>query len=297
MKRLRQFALVFYLCAAAQAQRGTLTTYTTSWQGTARQYVVYVPPVMQSPPAMVMVLHGTAIAAESAPPLTVYHNMGWDQLADANGFLVVAPIATWKPDPKHLGEFFWEAFGTETYFPAAPDDSGFLASLAQQIEQEYGADPARIFAMGFSSGAMMTHRLCIEHADIFAACAPLSGTIYVATPPTPFPQPSQPVSILEAHGDVDPTIAYCGGKFYGWGEGLIPTPSVDVDLNYWLAADGLSPNPQPLCTQGAVTPNALGYRSPLAAVEVQFIRELNFAHKYTQQTIATVWEFFSNHGR
>ena len=48
------------------------------------------------------------------------------------------------------------------------------------------------------------------------------------------PLPSHQVSILELHGDADPTIGYCGGTFWGWSEGRINVPDVDSDVNYWL---------------------------------------------------------------
>ena len=295
---MRKLALLLCLCAAAQAQKGTVSTNFTTWNGLTREYLVYVPPALQPNPAMIVVLHGTTITTESNPPTEVFHYMGWDQLADANGFLVVQPIATWKPVGKS-GEFFWEAFGTDnpghSYFPVLPDDSGFLAALTTQLEAEYSVDPKRVFAMGFSSGGMMTQRLCIEHADLFAACAPFSGTIFVSIPPNPFPQPSQPVSIIEFHGDADPTIVYCGGKWYGWGEGLIPSPSIDVDLNYWLAADSLPANSAPMCVNGL--PSAPGFDSGPAKVEVQIVREFGFVHTYKQGEIAMAWAFFSTHGR
>jgi trimeric autotransporter adhesin len=278
---------------------GSARIYFTTWNGLAREYVVYVPAALQANPAMVLVLHGTAIVPQNQPPLTVYHNMGWDSLADDYGFLVVQPIATYKPS---IGSFFWESFGTETYFPTAPDDSGFLRSLILAMQRPpssggFAVSPNRVFVMGFSSGGMMAQTLAINSADLVAAAAPFSGTIYVATPPNPFPQPSQPLSIIEFGGDADTTIYYCGGTFYGWGEGLIPTPSIDVDANYWLSADGLPGNSTPLCTGGEPSPNVYQIDSGPAKIEVQIIRELGFAHTYQQTGIAMAWGFFSTHGR
>ena len=292
--------IVCLLCVAARAQNGTFTTYTTTWNNLTRQFSVYVPPVLQTAPPLVIALHGSVLAQSSNPPLTVCtKGMGWDALADANGFLLLCPVGTWKFDSLTGGEFFWEAYGTETYFPAVPDDSGFLRSLILRMEKNRHADPARVFVIGFSSGGMMAHRACIDNADLIAACASLSGTVWVGNPNVKLPWPARPVSILEFHGDADPTIAYCGGTFLAWGEGYIPYPAVDVDVNYWLAADGLEANPTPLCVSGAPAPAVfkLNRQSADGKTEIHFARELGYGHTYKNWTIAEVWEFFATHGR
>jgi polyhydroxybutyrate depolymerase len=38
-------------------------------------------------------------------------------------------------------------------------------------------DRLRVYATGFSNGAMMTHRLGAELPDVLAAIAPVSGTV------------------------------------------------------------------------------------------------------------------------
>lgn len=296
-KTLLRLLTLFILSSLAGAQSGTITDITMTWNGLKRDIRIYRPPVTHNPAAVIIVLHGTTQAAITSPPLNVYHNMGLDQIADSNGPLIVAPMGTWKQDPKHVGEFFWEAKGTETFFPVEPDDSGFLAALARLLVQNYGVDPGQLTVMGFSSGGMMAQRLCMEHADIFAACGILSGSLYVGPAPDSLPLPSQAVSIRYVHGDADLTIPYCGGRFFGWNEGWLSIPSADVTLNYWLAANGLAPNPQAICTNGIPTANMLSFKSPNGNIEVQFVRELNYAHTWKQPTIAAMVEFLSTHGR
>ena len=302
MKRLALMLCV--LGTVAAAQKGKFTTYTTTWNNLTRIYSVYVPPVLQKNPALVMVLHGAALNAESDPPLTVCtKTMGWDGLADANGFLLICPVGSFIPGSP-TGRFIWESYGTAMYFPAVPDDSGFLRSLVFAMEKPqasggYAVDPERVFVMGFSSGGMMAHRMCIENADVLAACAPVSGSLYVGSAPV-LPTPSRPVSIFELRGDADLTLGYCGGAFWPVpNDPKVAVPSVDVDVNYWLEKDGLPPNTTPLCTAGKPSPNVfhLDFKSADGLTELQFARELGYGHTYEAWTITSTWEFFSTHGR
>ncbi len=303
MKRLA--FVVCMLACAAQAQKGTFTTYTTTWNSLTRTYSVYVPPVLQPNPAMVMALHGADIVAQSSPPLTVCTaNMGWDAIADANGFVLVCPISSYVSGGTNGGRFFWDSYGMDTYFPAPPDDSGLLRSLILLMQQPatsggFGVDPTRTFVMGFSSGGMMTHRVCIENADVLAACAPVSGPLYVGSPAPTLGSPSRTVSIIELHGDTDPTLDYCGGPFSPVDGVTITVPSVDVDVNYWLAANGLTANSTPLCSAGAPSASVfkLDSKSASGQTEAQFVRELGYDHTYEPWTIASTWEFFSTHAR
>ena len=63
---------------------------------------------------------------------------------------------------------------------------------------------------------------------------------------------------------------------------MIYTPSIDVDANYRLTADGLAGNSNLLCTSGEPSPNVYEFDSGPGKVEVQIIRELGFAHTYQQ---------------
>jgi polyhydroxybutyrate depolymerase len=318
MKRAtRIFVLTFtafFFCAAAPAQAGTFLQYNAAWNGISRMYSVYIPPNLPPNPAMVMVLHGTVNAPLSSIATAINfctNGMAWNGgLADANGFLLVCPVSTWKQGPANDatgGYFFWDSEGMDNYFPTPPDDAGFLRSLILQMEQPvsastssvptFGVNPKRVFVTGMSSGGMMTFTMAETSSDLIAAIAPVSASIWVSNAAMKLAAPAQPVSMIEFHGDADTTIAYCGGLFSGWGEVKLQTASVDQDVNFWLSADGFPPNPNNLCANGGSTSiTSLDFRNP-NGVEIQFIRELGFGHVYRAWVSGAAWEFFSTHER
>ena len=55
--------------------------------------------------------------------------------------------------------------------PPTPSRRSLLASLRSLVS----IDPRRIYASGFSNGAILAQRLACEATDIFAAVAPVSG--------------------------------------------------------------------------------------------------------------------------
>jgi len=279
------------------AQKGTVTQFSLTWNGVIRSYSVYVPPVIPTNPSLVMCLHSTIISAKSAPPTTLCQQWGWEWVADFNGFIVVAPISTWKPNGNSgSGWWFWQSYNTDSYFSVPPDDSGFLRAVLQTVIPGHNVNASRVFVTGSSSGGMMAHRVGIDSSDLVAAIAPISAIAWVNTPG--LPNAKNPVSVLEYHGDADTVIHWCGGTFGQWGESVIPTPSVDADVNYWLAQDGMPPNRTPLCTNGVPTPGlfSLDFRSD-DGVEVEFIRQIAEPHGYSTPETTAAWAFFAAHGR
>lgn len=55
------------------------------------------------------------------------------------------------------------------------DDVGFLCGLVNYLCETYDFDSTRVYAVGFSNGAFMTHRLAIEANDTFAAVVSVAG--------------------------------------------------------------------------------------------------------------------------
>ena len=55
-----------------------------------------------------------------------------------------------------------------------------------------------------SNGGFMSNRLACDRADVFAAVAPVAGTLGVGVACNP----SRPVSVWEAHGTADPLVPF-----------------------------------------------------------------------------------------
>jgi len=95
---------------------------------------------------------------------------GFNGLADDEGFLVVYPDA------------FYEA--------------GDVAALLDDVAERVAVDARRIFAAGFSRGAMTTYLLTADLADRIAAFAPVSGIVADVTP-------NGPASLIAIEGEAD----------------------------------------------------------------------------------------------
>lgn len=90
------------------------------------------------------------------------------------------------------------------------NDVGYIQALVKQVEARYCVDSQRIYATGFSNGAMLTHRLSCEAPDLLTAIAPVSGGLMTGDCPA-----TSPVAALLIQGRDDPRIFWDGGSFDG----------------------------------------------------------------------------------
>lgn len=106
--------------------------------------------------------------ATPAPLLLAFHGTGgsgrglhsmWQQLADEQGMLVLAPS---------------EAGDNSGYHYADRERAAALAAL-RWMRRRYNVDENRIYASGISRGAHLTWDLALRYPDVFAAIAPMIG--------------------------------------------------------------------------------------------------------------------------
>jgi polyhydroxybutyrate depolymerase len=74
------------------------------------------------------------------------------------------------------------------------------------LRRKYNIDDDRIYATGFSNGAMFTYLLWAERPAMFAAYAPVAGRL------RPSVQPKQPRPVFHVAGERDPQVTFADQK-------------------------------------------------------------------------------------
>ncbi|GGO26635.1 extracellular catalytic domain type 1 short-chain-length polyhydroxyalkanoate depolymerase [Micromonospora parathelypteridis] len=152
------------LTFATPASAATLTQVTGfGTNPTNLQMHLYVPDRVAARPAVLLAMHyctGTGPAFHSG---TQYAS-----LADRYGFIVIYPSAT-------RSSKCWDVYSPQALRRGGGSDPVGLMSMVDYVRQRYAVDPARIFATGTSSGAMMTNVMLGDYPDVFAAGASFAG--------------------------------------------------------------------------------------------------------------------------
>jgi polyhydroxybutyrate depolymerase len=241
MKKTKIIATIITLlvstiaCARSFSARSTTDdqTITLTHDGIERSYILHVPASYDGsqPVPLVLVFHGGGGKADG-----IMQSSGFNQLADEKGFIVVYPNGTGRLGDKLLT---WNG-GACCGFAMTNniDDVGFVRAIVAELQTSYKIDAKRIYATGLSNGGILSFRLACEASDLFAAIAPVSGTLNFKSC-----APSQPVSVIEFHGTDDTHIQYEGG--YGPNSiAQVMFASVKDSIDFWLAADSCPTTPQ-----------------------------------------------------
>ena len=171
--------------------------------GRRRHFRLYVPTTVRDSEAvpLLIALHGGLGTSEQFAA-----NSGFDELAEANGFIVVYPdgIRAVKDRP---GLQTWN--GGYCCGPAARqdvDDVGYVRFLIDLLEERFNVDATRIFAAGHSNGAIMAYRLACELSDRIVAIGVQAGSLGIDGC-----RPKESVSVLHIHGLADTNHPIDGG--------------------------------------------------------------------------------------
>ena len=209
---------------------------------------VYVPDNRPSRPATVVAMHG---CGGSGPGF--YSGSEFAGLADRYGFIVIYPSATQQAG---FGNCF------DTWSDAAKRRGGgsdpvSLISMVRYVQQQYGADPDRVYATGSSSGGMMTNHMLALYPDVFKA-----GAAFMGVPFNCFAGASDypPGSSQCTGGNMNRTPqqwgdavrqaypGYTGPRprvqlWHGTNDTLVPYSLLQETIEQWTNVFGLSQNP------------------------------------------------------
>lgn len=145
-----------------------------------RDYMVVVPPSATPavPAPLLVVFHGSPQSVES-----IRNMSDMDAVAGDRGWIVVYPQSATER---------WAVLNFTYPATAGQDDVTFMRRIVDLTSQDLNIDPARIYAAGFSNGALFTHRVACSLADLFAAVASVGATMTARVaadclPPRPVP--------------------------------------------------------------------------------------------------------------
>ena len=195
---------------------------------TPRTWNYYVPTSYDEsePVPLVFLLHGRPSNGTTMAFITEMNDV-----AEAEGFVAVYPDG--------LGEL-WNYTRGDPLFPPLPQhDTAFLTTLINDLAIDLNVDRHRVYVTGFSNGGFMTMRLACEAPDVFAALAPIAGSLY----PGAFDiceQSQEPVPMLIIHGSADPSIPWEGStqNVSGLQEPLYTSYPIPQVLAFWVAYNG-----------------------------------------------------------
>ena len=172
-------------------------------------------------------VHRGSSAAPGAPLVVVLHgargtgadmraNLGWDDLADREGLVVVYPDGldrTWN-----AGACCGPARDRKV------DDVGFLNALVAALRRDDGV--GEVYAVGFSNGAMMSYAWACGRPGALAGIGPVAGALTVDCPAP------APLTVVAVHGTRDDRVPIGGGR----GPSGALFPSLDASLTPFRTA-------------------------------------------------------------
>ncbi|MDX3801259.1 PHB depolymerase family esterase [Streptomyces sp. AK04-3B] len=149
---------------AAPVPAATLTEVTGFGANPSNlQMYVYAPAGVAAHPAVLVAVHW---CGGSGPAM--HSGTEYSQLADRYGFVIVYPSVT-------RSSKCFDVSSPQALRRGGGSDPVGIKSMIDWVTAAYGADTARVYATGISSGAMMTNVLLGDYPDVFAAGSAFSG--------------------------------------------------------------------------------------------------------------------------
>ena len=198
---------------------------------------------------------------EPHPCLVLLHGRGSNE-QDLFGLVPELPkqplvVSVRAPFPFPWGGFFWYDLSGEQH---VPDPETFSSSMAQlrellaELPSRYPIDPARLYLLGFSQGALMSGCLTLAQPGLVRATAMLSGYLPLHAPLETEEAGVAGKPIFMAHGQYDNVLPVVMGR---QARMHLETLKADVeyheypmdhqvveqeiaDLRHWFEAQGLT---------------------------------------------------------
>lgn len=207
-------ALLAPTAASAAGDPGTVERRAfATGPATTAHYLIYTPSTYRAgtPAPLLVMSHGCNTRAEQQAAANLYH-----PLAERFGFVVLYPD---NDDGLHTLDC-WR-FSSPADMRRDSGDPSVVAGMTREVMGARRIDPERVFAMGMSSGGLMTSNLLAAYPDLYAAGGimaggPYGGSCFAAPTSTPeriadeahaeMGERARIVPFLVLHGDRDATV-------------------------------------------------------------------------------------------
>ncbi|WP_297957855.1 PHB depolymerase family esterase [uncultured Ruminococcus sp.] len=233
---------------------GLVTSCT--FDGVQHDIITDLPENTQNAPLVVM-LHGYGDTADNFRNSVRFH-----ERANEEGYAVVYVTGACDPDDRTSSNC-WTSWDDGT----GNDDLGFLRALAKHLQERYGLDPGRTYAVGFSNGAFMAHRLAAQAGDTYSAVVSVSGmmqqSVWKKRPET------NNAGVFQLTGEKDDVVP----KKSDGSADHVSAPAIEDVMSYWAESDGLE------------------------LTEISEIGKGSQLKKYTGSSGRQVWDLFIKDGR
>jgi polyhydroxybutyrate depolymerase len=209
-----------------------------------RDYMMYVPPEYDAGQAVpvVLVFHGAG-----ADPHLMAEITGWNDLADAHGFVVVYPFGKGGRSDR----LTWNVVQSGTYATAHQiDDLAFVMALLDDVKRMIQVDEQRVYATGMSQGGMLCYRIACD--PVLSGKVAAIATVAAVMPIDPDEcHATRPVPLISFHGTGDAHSRYAGGiAEKAPRNDRIARAGAAESVNYWIQKAGLPAEPAFRETQG-----------------------------------------------
>ena len=151
----------------------------------------------------------------------------FDQLGEQEKFVMAYAIAE-QDRTAAEGEWFLNTAAT------SEEDNDFAEAIVDELSESYCIDQDRLYAIGYSLGAMFTYEIACQLNHRFAATASFAGTMPVNPESCDI---ARGIGILHIHGKLDYIIYYHQDWEWkdGEHEGVGTMSEVPNLIDYWAA--------------------------------------------------------------
>lgn len=210
-------------CALEDVTAISDNTFDCSYENVKHEFIVDLPDIYENAP-LILMLHGYGGSAEA-----FRSDIEFEKDANANGYVVVYVTGAPSPEDKTSSAGWNSGIGV-----SSNNDVEFLCALVNYMCTNFSLDATRVYAIGFSNGAFMTHRLAVYANDIFAGVVSVAGmmpeSIWENKPV------EGAVSVFQITGEKDDVVP----KNSDGSAKFSKAPAIEDVIDYYVAINGLS---------------------------------------------------------